>query len=651
MSINPLDDFDEKSQEMLKSMKFIDMNTFYDMKNENRFIDPLESIRTTRSFEDISNEIAMEIPFGKKSMFYKLPDGSFVENNIDKKLLAQQIIKYTSSKSKLVYNLVRYNVGIISNFILDNEIIDVKTELNTLSGEIDFSRNPSFKFNFDIEKQKSEYKLFYEFVKFKNSANFNRVAIILTFYRYLDFNFFLSELNKELILTTQERIKKELKSAFILAKDKSEVLDFIYETAPDFALSERGDEYLFEDLILLSKQTINTWGTNENISIINLLKAIKNKQWFADKVNKNPDVIRGLLENFNDAYVNVLIDILVSIGNSVWTEIELENSIQFSLNSFDNDYDADNFIDSRIAYWCGYDKQEKKFEVGYSIHQYDKSNVPFKTIPQTLGFAAAYFPLKIQVEKEKKYIPTFIGEYITNLQLKEDKDIVLNDLVSMLLPEFRISTKAVSNLTKLFSGKKVQTVDELIEILNEIDSTVKATELENYGIEVLFRGTTRNAQGDLFLGNNNSIINGASTSTDPIRAVIFGIESSSKPGAKGVLQIFAPKNLKGLNLQAPQRGRFSLELEVIINTSPENLSNFAVKEIAIEDARKLVEEVYGISLDTRITTRGSADLWLAETKKLNPREALEFSKKLIKLKDANKVYKFVKPPIQTNDKK
>jgi len=124
---------------------------------------------------------------------------------------------------------------------------------------------------------------------------------------------------------------------------------------------------------------------------------------------------------------------------------------------------------------------------------------------------------------------------------------------------------------------------------------------------------------------------GSSTSTDPIRAVIFGIESSSKPRRKGFLQVFVPRDLEGLNLQAPNAYRYDLELEVIIKTSPEELSNFAVVEIPIDDARKMVEEVYGVGLDTRMD-RNTADIWLEETKKLTPKEALEFYKKVIKLK-------------------
>ncbi len=93
------------------------------------------------------------------------------------------------------------------------------------------------------------------------------------------------------------------------------------------------------------------------------------------------------------------------------------------------------------------------------------------------------------------------------------------------------------------------------------------------------------------------------------------------------------------------------ELEIIVNTSPKNLSKFAVVEIPINDARKLIKEVYGISLDTRISDISTATQLLKETKKLTPKEALEFYKKIIKLNPSNKVYKFIKPPVPNDNNK
>ena len=222
----------------------------------------------------------------------------------------------------------------------------------------------------------------------------------------------------------------------------------------------------------------------------------------------------------------------------------------------------------------------------------------------------------------------FIAKFI-NKKIDEDFWTVLNNIAVALLPEFEaVSISGLANITRLASGRKIKTVEELVEFLGKVDQNVMAEDLEKVGIEVLFRGTTRTANGELFAGNLNTIEYGASTSTDPIRAVIFGIESSSKPGAKGVLQIYLPKDLKGLNLQSPNR-MVGYELEVIINTSPENLSTFVVKEVPIEDARKLVNEIYGINLDTKMDRYIARD-WLENSKKLTPKEAFEFYKKIIK---------------------
>jgi hypothetical protein len=53
--------------------------------------------------------------------------------------------------------------------------------------------------------------------------------------------------------------------------------------------------------------------------------------------------------------------------------------------------------------------------------------------------------------------------------------------------------------------------------------------------------------------------------------------------------------LKNIPLSAPNRF-VERELEVVFNTSAENFANTAKVEISIEDARKLVKEVYRVDL-------------------------------------------------------
>ena len=116
--------------------------------------------------------------------------------------------------------------------------------------------------------------------------------------------------------------------------------------------------------------------------------------------------------------------------------------------------------------------------------------------------------------------------------------------------------------------------------------------------------------------------------------MIFGIESSTEFRQKGFLQIFVPKDLKGLKLQASNAYRFDLELEVIISTSPENLSKFAIIEVPIEEAKQLINRLYQINIPKSIYIRDfeNGTHYLKSTEKLTPSQGLEFYREVIKLK-------------------
>jgi len=63
--LDEIDDFDEKSQRMLLGSRLIQFNEY------NKGKDPFEGIRTNKTFQEISNEIAMDSPLGKNSAFYR----------------------------------------------------------------------------------------------------------------------------------------------------------------------------------------------------------------------------------------------------------------------------------------------------------------------------------------------------------------------------------------------------------------------------------------------------------------------------------------------------------------------------------------------------------------------------------------------------
>ena len=76
----------------------------------------------------------------------------------------------------------------------------------------------------------------------------------------------------------------------------------------------------------------------------------------------------------------------------------------------------------------------------------------------------------------------------------------------------------------------------------------------------------------------------------------------------------------------------AIELQEELKKENINIDIFKADISKREDARKLVEEVYGVSLDTRITSQDYSRYILENTKKLTPKEALDFYKKAIKLK-------------------
>jgi len=63
--LDEIDDFDEESQRILLGSRVIQFNEY------NKGIDSFEGIRTNKIFQEISNEIAMDSPLGKNSVFYR----------------------------------------------------------------------------------------------------------------------------------------------------------------------------------------------------------------------------------------------------------------------------------------------------------------------------------------------------------------------------------------------------------------------------------------------------------------------------------------------------------------------------------------------------------------------------------------------------
>jgi len=683
--LDNLNDYDEEGKRMFRSDRIIQFAKLEKGINSNDK-DHFEKIRisTNKTFDETSNEYAFSTPFGKNSTFYKPTSEDydalaqdFYTGGINYELLAKDLKeklgliesflfepeKYLLENKTIYSGSSSFNTPVFSSIKNNKPFLYKKNDkeiqatfdlskLNTRRNLLSNSYNYGIYFDnykvtynlnfiykdgedkkfFDAQTDATEtpydFKLNDEYIAIKLYTG--NVETFIEFLRIIKGNSQAEQMKNDII--------RNYKHFFAAAKNNPDIIDALYENIPDFVLENLTDEMLWEDFVSLSEKGIDRSGTNENISIINLLKGAKNANWWYNQINKNPEPVRYVFEKFSNKHIEELIISFSRMGLKNWTNKELEQAWKFDI-----DYEeyrpskgvSDPFI--RYTGFAYYLEKEKKYIIGTALFAHDRDSFPMYYGEKEIGnkIESPFSPMKVVVREGRElYIPCFVAEYFTNKKIDEEFWIILNNIATGLLPEFGAGiARGAAILSRILSGRKIKTVEELIEFLGKVDQNVMAEDLEKVGIQALFRGTTRSLNGELFTGNINSIEYGASTSTDPIRAVIFGIESSSKPGTKGVLQIYVPKDLKGLNLQATNY-RVSKELEVIVNTSPENLSNFAVKEISIEDARKLVNELYGIDIPKTITSNSipSSNMLLEETKKLTPKEAQDFYKKIIKLK-------------------
>lgn len=340
---------------------------------------------------------------------------------------------------KMVYNL---------NFIYkdgeDKKFSD--TETNATKDPFDFKLNDEY---FAIKLYTSNTETFIEFLRIVkgNSAAEQMKKDIIRYYKHF----------------------------FATAKNNPDIIDALYESIPDFVLEVLTDEMLWKDFVSLSEKSINTSGTNENLSIINLLKGVKNGVWWSTQINYNPNVVRKVLNKLDDKYLEDFIIELTKVGTNAWKDSDYQNAITFSLKM--KDTLKNGVVKNRFIYWAGLLEKEKKFEIGFTIHFYENGNqAPSQSDSETLGINNAFTPLRISDDKEDYFIPTIVANYFTEKQLDEDRWTVLENIAAALLPEFEARAfRSFSSLaSKLRYSKYLKVLGEnpaFQKILVELSST------------------------------------------------------------------------------------------------------------------------------------------------------------------------------------
>ncbi|MEG0189092.1 MAG: hypothetical protein RR668_10545, partial [Algoriella sp.] len=318
--LKDLDDWDEQSQQILLSLaKNDEFISFEELEKGilRKAKNQLNSIKTNQSFQEISNQIALESPFGKNSLIYKPTiedyddlNKEFYTDSIDYELLANDLRNNLLKSTNFLFDYQKYKKDSLtishSNTLgipIVHEIKDNSSDLYFETGMLNKRKNllsnrSKYYFGIYSHHDKIIYNLNFIYKDGEN-INFrkveNKISEELTDYvvndEYIAIKLYTK--NSDVYLKFLETIygsedREYMKNKIILyykdfitnGKNNADILDSLYESIPDFVLEKLSDEELWNDLVTLSTASINRVGTDENVSIINLLGGIKNYTWW-----------------------------------------------------------------------------------------------------------------------------------------------------------------------------------------------------------------------------------------------------------------------------------------------------------------------------------------------------------------------------------
>lgn len=350
MNTDTLDfsDYDEQSQIEMQKLSFLKAD---DLKKEALSSNPLDKIRITKSAREISNEIALETPRGKKSALYK---SIYITKNIDfvkisdflkldsdfdynyEKFMGKETFIFSAPLPLNFFIPVKYNSEnpLIQNTFSGEKELELKgklyNEVGVVNSNVDFDGDITggYEFKFDYNKREIEYLVHYYFVGKKRvyeKDNKDNIAFTISSTSFDDFYTFVKisrrELRKEYLETISAEfinaikqvnseedmipIQKNYDERLTLNTKKLDGLDWLYQNIPDFVAAKLDFDQTIQNVFKLSSYDKGslTDTTKSITSVLSRLDAQKVYSYFLSNPQKLINLLSGfsndeLVENF-----------------------------------------------------------------------------------------------------------------------------------------------------------------------------------------------------------------------------------------------------------------------------------------------------------------------------------------------------------------
>ncbi len=458
---------------------------------------PLEGIKTHQTARQISNEIALESPLGKRSAFYK---AEYIDKNIDFVKLAEFIKndkdaefdyknfigKYTHIVSNIIsfgeeakfdrmanvptkydsYETVETEIPLVYKtskgdrvLQLEGKLYQEDTNLVNIGKDFEGDYSGGLEFEFDYKRRRLSYKLHFYYVGkvlVYEKDNIDNIAFTISSSNYEDFYAFIKivgrkypnpnfeKLVADSFVKAIQSIKERLSKRPIKQFDGFDYrdLDWLYQNIPYFAAKQLDFNETIENVFRLNLADVTSFFQDYTAAITSILQKLDSQKvynYFYD----NPKKLISLYNGFSDEHLTKAFCIYLTAITFVYGKQNIEKARKFTLS--DNSH-----IETNILYGDKVGKVELRNEsqlpyVGFNflsfIHLYSDDveiNNPKKESNQFHPLDIIYIHKLDENYNEIENIP-FIALYgkhlgdATEWSDVTDATLAIVDVLSILL--------------------------------------------------------------------------------------------------------------------------------------------------------------------------------------------------------------------------
>jgi hypothetical protein len=406
-------------------------------------------------------------------------------------------------KSKIGQKNVAYNK---SDFYSSYSWFDVPIQDKNLkitffvelgdNGTVNFNLAETENLGVSFDLNKSTHNGFY--LRFYYANNLEKAAITLWCYSYEHFSKLYEYLGLTLLQQTKDKITADYKNVISEAQSDCNTLDVIYETIPDFVISQIPAETLYAGIeALVQCEMTHLPGkvllgelsdTDEEKALLNLLKGI-DKTWIYNKINASPNLIEDFIFNtMGVRYEKEFLEILNDIAEANWKQADYKNSNYYALGDIDwgSETRKTGCLQLGTLGEYTFGTQIKK-SIGYSSTLYD--NVGGCSDMFTTKALSA---ISVQIENnaESGMMPALVLKYLSKQMIDRRDNEWLTLSTGLMLPQ--VFGKAVVGVAN--AGRMFKNIDDfLAQIptarLNEVKEAFNGTPILKYAEQdmILYR--------------------------------------------------------------------------------------------------------------------------------------------------------------------